>query len=125
MSADGHSIIVGAPEDYNEDNPSIRGGAIYVYDYLGPELPGGTLTRAPVAASLPTQAPTEAPSPQSMWPTRTGMPTYAFGWEQTNGVFDSVDQELFAAAVSLSGDGSVLFIGAFPRLIRCSGQARR
>ena len=37
-------------EDYNEDDPSIRGGAIYVYEYLGPELPGGELTRAPAAA---------------------------------------------------------------------------
>lgn len=113
MSADGTTVIVGAPEDCNVEGNGACGGAVYVYEYQGPELPGGVLTRAPVAPSVPTQAPTVAPSDQTLWPTRTGMPTYAFGWEQTNGVFDSVDQELFAAAVSMSGDGTVLFVGAF------------
>ena len=113
ISADGSTIIAGAPEDCSEDDENVCGGAVYVFEYQGPDLPGDILTVAPVSANVPTMAPSQTPSAQTMWPTQTSMPTYAFGWEQTNGIFDSVDQELFAAAVSMSGDGSVLFVGAF------------
>jgi len=105
MSADGNTIAIGAPEECNDDG--ICGGAVYIYSYDGPDSPGIGLPDVPAAS------PAATPAPSTFGPTVTAMPTSAFGWNQVNGIFDSIDEELFAASVSLSGDGTVLYVGAF------------
>ena len=105
MSADGNTIAIGAPEECNDDG--ICGGAVYIYSYDGPESPVDGLPNTPAAS------PSAIPVPSTDMPTVTAMPTFAFGWTQVNGIFDSIDEELFAASVSLSGDGTVLYVGAF------------
>lgn len=113
MSADGTTIMIGAPEECNDN---FCGGAIYVYTYEGPPvLDGSAQTATPGGLAAPTHAPAvvSATSVPTSQPTLTMSPTFSFGWAQINGIFESVDDELFAAAVSLSGDGNVLFVGAF------------
>jgi hypothetical protein len=109
MSADGNTVVMGAPEDCNEQN--VCGGGIYVYTYRGPET-SYTFTPAPVGPTV-APAPTASPVAFSPEPTLTSAPTYDFSWSQINGVFDTIDQELFAAALSMSTDGTVLYVGAF------------